>query len=142
MPLTDIKLRGIKPGEKPVKLSDGGQLYLLVNPNGSKLWRMDYQFEGKRKTLSFGRYPTVTLAAARALRDRAKKALNFGFDPTNHENLDLTDHDSFELAANGWQHRKRTGHRNMPRKCSASSSAMCFQLSDRSLLTGSRRKKF
>uniref|UniRef100_UPI00404859E9 tyrosine-type recombinase/integrase n=1 Tax=Yoonia sp. TaxID=2212373 RepID=UPI00404859E9 len=102
MPLTDIKLRGIKPGEKPVKLSDGGQLYLLVNPNGSKLWRMDYQFEGKRKTLSFGRYPTVTLAAARALRDRAKKALNFGFDPTNHENLDLTDHDSFEAVGREW----------------------------------------
>ena len=74
MALVDTALRGLKPENKPKKYSDGGGLFLLVNPNGSKLWRLAYRFDGKQKTLAFGAYPKVTLADARALRDRAKKA--------------------------------------------------------------------
>lgn len=102
MPLSDTKLRGVKPGAKPQKLSDGGQLYLLVNPSGSKLWRMDYAFAGKRKTLSFGAYPKVKLADARLLRDRAKKALVAGLDPSKHRDIGRTDHDTFEAVARTW----------------------------------------
>lgn len=102
MPLTDTQLRGIKPSEKPQKLSDGGQLYLLVNPSGSKLWRMDYAFQGKRKTLSFGAYPVIKLADARAMRDRAKKSLADGVDPSTHRTIQTSDHDSFEAVARLW----------------------------------------
>ncbi|UUV43197.1 tyrosine integrase [Rhodobacter phage RcCWillis] len=102
MPLSDTKLRGIKPVTKPTKMSDGGQLYLLVKPNGSKLWRMDYQFEGKRKTLSFGAYPEVSLSSARAMRDRAKKALAADLDPAKHDALDIGDHDTFEVIGREW----------------------------------------
>lgn len=56
-----------KPGEKPRKLSDGGGLYLLINPNGSKYWRYDYRHEGKRRTLALGVYPEVNLKDARVL---------------------------------------------------------------------------
>lgn len=102
MALTDAKLRGVKPGLKQKKLSDGGQLYLLVKPNGSKLWRMDYAFEGRRKTLSFGSYPETSLSNARALRDRAKKAISAGVDPSKHDYITSTDHDTFESVGREW----------------------------------------
>ena len=65
MALTDIKVKTAKPKEKPYKLSDGGGMYLLINTNGSKYWRMKYRFAGKEKMLSIGVYPDVTLADAR-----------------------------------------------------------------------------
>lgn len=102
MALVDTTLRGLKPQDKPKKYSDGGGLFLLVNPNGSKLWRLAYRFDGKQKTLAFGAYPTVSLADARALRDRAKKALADGIDPAKHTNIDKTDHDTFEAIGREW----------------------------------------
>jgi hypothetical protein len=54
--LTDTEIRKTKPQAKPFKLADGRGLYLLVNPGGGKLWRFDYRFDGKRKTLSMGAY--------------------------------------------------------------------------------------
>jgi hypothetical protein len=46
MPLTETAIKKAKPGPKPVKLSDGKGLYLLVNPVGSKLWRWKYRVLG------------------------------------------------------------------------------------------------
>ena len=43
------------------KLTDGNGMYLLVHKNGSKYWRMDYRFEGKRKTLALGVWPETAL---------------------------------------------------------------------------------
>lgn len=54
MPLTDFSIRNIKPTDRPQKLSDGGSLYLLVTPAGGKLWRLNYRYFGKQKTLSLG----------------------------------------------------------------------------------------
>lgn len=54
-----------KPQAKDYKLSDGGGLYLLVRPNGSKLWRLNYRYMEKGRTLAFGAWPDVTLADAR-----------------------------------------------------------------------------
>jgi hypothetical protein len=51
MKLKDITVRNVRPAAKPQKLSDGGGLHLLVQPNGGKLWRLAYRFEGKQKTL-------------------------------------------------------------------------------------------
>lgn len=70
-----------RPKEKPYKLSDGGGLYLLVNPNGSRYWRMKYRVSGKEKLLALGVYPEVTLADARAKRDEAKRGIAGGIDP-------------------------------------------------------------
>jgi integrase len=81
MPLTDTAVRNAKPLARPVKLSDGGGLHLLVTPGGSKLWRLAYRFGGKQKTLALGVYPSVTLADARSKRDTAKKMLAAGSDP-------------------------------------------------------------
>lgn len=81
MALTDAKVRSAKADERPVKLSDGGGLHLLVSTSGGRMWRMSYRFGGKQKTLALGRYPSVSLADARNRRDAAKRTLAAGLDP-------------------------------------------------------------
>ena len=82
MSLSDTAIRAIKPGGKPVKLFDGGGLYLEVAPSGGKWWRLKYRFEGKEKRISLGVYPTVGLKEARERREQAKKFLSQGMDPS------------------------------------------------------------
>ena len=81
MSLTDRAIRNAKGAGKPYKLPDGGSLYLLVQPNGARYWRMDFRFAGKSGTLAFGVYPVVSLADAREQRDGAKKQIAAGLDP-------------------------------------------------------------
>ena len=88
MPLKDITVRNTKPTARPRKLSDGGGLHLLVQPNGSKLWRLAYRFAGKQKTMALGVYPTVSLADARSQRDQAKKLLARSVDPSVQRKAD------------------------------------------------------
>lgn len=80
--LTDTAIRTLKPAARVVKKSDGGGLFLQVESNGSKLWRIAYRFHGKQKTLSGGAYPTITLADARKWRDTVKGQLARGEDPS------------------------------------------------------------
>ena len=75
MKLTDMACKTAKATEKQIKKFDGGGLYLLIKPNGSKLWRLKYRFLGKEKLLSIGQYPIISLAEARTARDSAKKLL-------------------------------------------------------------------
>ena len=56
MPLTDSQIRNAKPGEKPIKLTDGGGLYLEVRPTGAKLWRYRYRIAGKENVFAVGEY--------------------------------------------------------------------------------------
>ncbi|HKJ61473.1 MAG TPA: integrase arm-type DNA-binding domain-containing protein, partial [Hyphomicrobiales bacterium] len=81
MPLTDTSIRNARGKEKPYKLSDGGGLHLLVQPDGARYWRLAYRFAGKQKTLAIGVYDTVTLAKTRQTREEAKKLLADGVDP-------------------------------------------------------------
>ncbi|NDU79966.1 MAG: DUF4102 domain-containing protein [Ferrovum sp.] len=81
MPLTDVLIKNKKPELKPVKCSDGGGLFLLVNPNDSKYWRLKYRFAGKEKVLALGVYPDVTLREAREGRIAARKLLKDGRTP-------------------------------------------------------------
>jgi len=60
---------------KPFKLTDGGGLFLLVQPSGSKWWRYKYRFAGKRKLLAIGAYPDVSLKDARERHSEARKLL-------------------------------------------------------------------
>jgi integrase len=87
MPLSDIKIRNAKPKEKPYKLADGGGLFVLVKPTGSKLWQLKYRYLGKEKIFSAGPYPLVGAAEARAIRDNVKKLLANGTDPTQHRRV-------------------------------------------------------
>lgn len=86
MALTDTFVKQTKWGginKAGDKHSDGGGMHLLVKPTGGKLWRMDYRFAGKQKTLSIGAYPAVTLAKARKRRDDARELLADGKDPSD-----------------------------------------------------------
>ncbi|MEO1043632.1 MAG: integrase arm-type DNA-binding domain-containing protein [Pseudomonadota bacterium] len=82
MRLTDTKVRTTKPRQKPYKIADGGGLYLLVQPTGSKLWRLKYRVDGKEKKLAFGRYPEVSLKQARQRREDARELIACGTDPS------------------------------------------------------------
>ncbi|EGT5664460.1 tyrosine-type recombinase/integrase [Cronobacter turicensis] len=88
MALTDIKVRTAKPTDKQYKLTDGSGMHLLVHPNGSKYWRLQYRFDGKQKMLALGVYPEITLADARARRDEARKLLANGVDPGDKKKND------------------------------------------------------
>ena len=80
--LTELGLRKAKPSSKPKKLSDGGGLFLLLHPSGSKYWRMKYRIIGKEKLLAFGVWPEVSLTEARKKRNEAKQLLKSGKDPS------------------------------------------------------------
>jgi len=88
MALTLFAIQNAKPREKPYKLADGNGLHLLVNPNGSKLWRLRYRFGGKQNMLSLGAFPEVPLASARAKRDDARKLVAAGTDPSQQKKQD------------------------------------------------------
>lgn len=81
MKLTDTAIKKAKLEAKPYKMADGGGLFLLVQANGSKYWRLKYRYAGKEKLLALGVYPDVSLKDARARRDDARKLLANGSDP-------------------------------------------------------------
>ncbi|MBO9657779.1 MAG: tyrosine-type recombinase/integrase [Chitinophagaceae bacterium] len=85
MPLTDKAIKNAKPQTKPYKLPDGEGMYILVQPTGSKLWRMKYRFAGKENVLSIGKYPLVSLSEARDIRHEARKALKANVDPNRQK---------------------------------------------------------
>jgi integrase len=81
MKLSDAHCRNARSTGVPYKLADGHGLYLYVAANGSRLWRMDYAFDGKRKTLSLGAYPIVGLSEVRESHEAARRHLANGRDP-------------------------------------------------------------
>lgn len=85
MALTDVAVRNAKPGEKPVKLSDGEGMFLLVTPAGGKLWRLKYRVGGREKLLAMGAYPEVSLAEARNRRRDARELIASGKDPSREK---------------------------------------------------------
>ncbi|QJD31191.1 tyrosine-type recombinase/integrase [Methylococcus geothermalis] len=108
MPLTDAVIRNAKPrGDKNSRLSDEKGLYLLIVPSGGKWWRLDYRFDGKRKTLSMGTYPEVSLKDARERRDQARRQIAQGVDPgESRKAMKAAQADrsanSFEVVAREW----------------------------------------
>lgn len=105
--LNDLQVRSAKSKEKDYKLGDSSGLYLFVTKSGGKLWRLKFRVDGKEKTLSFGKYPEISLAQARELRDQARKTHAQGIDPSllkkhaklkSSTNADLT----FQKVAEDW----------------------------------------
>lgn len=80
-PLTDNQIKNAKPKERDYKLNDGLGLYVLVTRTGGKLWRLNYRFHQKNKTLALGKYPALSLAKARSKREEARQNIADGIDP-------------------------------------------------------------
>jgi len=105
--LTDMSIKKAKPEAKPYKMTDGAGLYLLVEPKGSKYWRMAYRYAGKQKTLSIGVYPDVSLADARVRCHEARKLLANNVDPSaakqaQKEATFIQTDNNFEVIAREW----------------------------------------
>jgi integrase len=105
--LTDMSIKKAKPEAKPYKMTDGAGLYLLVEPKGSKYWRMAYRFAGKQKTLAIGVYPDVSLADARVRCHEARKLLANNVDPSaakqaQKEATFIQTDNNFEVIAREW----------------------------------------
>ncbi|MGJ8604408.1 MAG: tyrosine-type recombinase/integrase [Marivita sp.] len=82
MPLSDIQVRNLKPRERAYKVADFEGLFVLVKPNGSKLWQMKYRLFGKERLFSIGVYPDVSLAQARKAKEAARAMVAAEVDPS------------------------------------------------------------
>ena len=118
--LTELAVKSAKPSEKVRKLTDGGGMYLLVHPNGSKYWRMDTRIDSKQKTLSFGVWPEVSLSEARERRDEARRKIKDDINPIEEkreqrrikvvqvqeqERIEQEQATTFEVVAHEWMRR-------------------------------------
>ncbi|MFT3761519.1 MAG: integrase arm-type DNA-binding domain-containing protein [Pseudoxanthomonas sp.] len=79
--LTDTKLRHLKPKAVVYRVADTNGLCIEVRPSGSKLWRYRYRHAGKASMAALGEYPLMTLAEARAERDRLRALVKGGANP-------------------------------------------------------------
>ncbi|RAK01656.1 integrase [Aliidiomarina maris] len=114
MPLTATQINLAKPSDKPYKLYDSHGMFLQVSMSGRKYWRMKYRFAGKEKLLAIGVYPEVSLKDARLTRERARKLLIDGIDPSHEKQSkrrisELAAENSFEAVANEYMKVKLEG---------------------------------
>lgn len=116
--LTDVALRALKPESKPYKRSDGGGLFIFVQPGGSKYWGLACRVHGKQKFLSGGSYPAVALREARDWREAIKAQIVLGMEPTARpkargegttKGLTQASSDSFEAVAREWYETRLLG---------------------------------
>lgn len=132
VPLTDSQIRNTKPGSKPIKITDGGGLYLEVRPSGAKLWRYRYRIAGKENVFAAGEYfqaPSgetkkqaearrtagrLTLAEARIEREEWRGLVKQGIHPAHQRQAArLATHaenaNTFEAVAREWIAKKESG---------------------------------
>lgn len=108
MPLSDVRLRGLKTTGKPYTVSDGGGLRIHVTKAGGKYWRLAYRYGGKQTEISIGQYPKMSLGEARQARENAKDMLAGGRNPANASLVGAVADEggkTFESVANEWWKR-------------------------------------
>lgn len=114
-PLTNTEVKQAKPKEKEFNLVDGEGLALRVKPNGSKLWVFNYfrPYTKVRTSLSFGSYPTISLAEARTKRTTARELLAKDIDPKEHRDEsnrlnDIAHNNTLQHIAQKWLDVKKS----------------------------------
>ena len=111
--LTIKAVDSAKPKDKPYKLPDFESLYLYITPSGTKSWRYDYQFNGKRKTLTIGKYPYISLSEARNEKELARQLLAHGKDPSFERKksallANVESDNTFKSIASEWHSSKKS----------------------------------
>ncbi len=115
MPLTELAIKHAKPSTKKYTLSDGGSLYLMITPSGNKLWKWRYLFNGKNQTYAIGKYPAISLAKARELRNAARALVEEGKHPTREKKANklrnaLDGENTLKRVSIDWLDNKKQGH--------------------------------
>ncbi len=115
--LTDARIRNAKRAESAYKLSDGGGLFLSVNPTGAKCWRYRYRIGGRENLFAIGEYPAFTLQQARAARDDARELVRSGIHPSAQRRAQKLvtakqAADTFEALAKEWIDENKKGWSN------------------------------
>ena len=114
MPLNALQIRSFQPETTPYKKTDERGLYLEIFPNGSKLWRLKYNFAGKQKRIALGAWPEVSLQAARLERDELRLRIAKGEDPAltrkkNKATAKISAANTFESVAREYIENKMVG---------------------------------
>jgi len=121
--LSAVDPKNAKPKAKLYKLSDGGGLYLLINPNGTKYWRLKYRHGGKEKTLALGVYPDTSLSKARQDARSAWEQIADRIDPMAVRKLQKQEArtlNTFHAVAEEWTKKPKAGGvQAMPKKYGA-----------------------
>lgn len=112
--LTDKAIRALRPSGKPRKVADSLGLYLLIQPNGSRLWRFKYRYAGREKLAAIGAYPQIGLAEARERRGELRRMLSNGIDPAAHRKATrvaraTATENSVEVVAREWFQKMSSG---------------------------------
>ena len=108
MALTAFRIKSLKPARRPYKERDEKGLYLHILPTGTRIWRMDYRFAGKRRTLTIGPVDLIPLSEARERRDTARKHLLDGTDPA--EVKARTKGQETDIPENAFRHMAKAWH--------------------------------
>lgn len=111
MPLSDTRIKALKPRDKKYKVADERGLNLLVPPKGSKRWVLAFRLNDKQCEMALGTYPATSLKKARQLREEAKALIESGEDPRAVKKaakaaLIESSQNTFQSVALGW-YRKR-----------------------------------
>ena len=85
--LTELELKKAEVKDKDYNLSDGDGLYFIVRKNGSKFFRLDFRYGGKRLSMSLGTYPKISLKEARDKKDECKKLLSENINPISEKRV-------------------------------------------------------
>jgi len=131
MALTDPKIKQAQPKEKPYRISDAKGLYVEIQPNGSKYWRLKYRIAGKEKRLALGVYPKVTLKQARKACDLAKDQLEKGIDPSQAKKARKVE--QAQAQVNNLEAIAREWHKQQAQKWSESYSVKVMRAMERDL---------
>ena len=108
MSLTEVAIRAARAAQRPYKVSDEKGLYLLVKPNGARLWRYKYRYAGIEKLFAIGRYPDVSLREARDRRDDARKLVANHVDPSLRKRIEREGRgNTFAAVGEEWLETKR-----------------------------------
>jgi len=123
MALTEMQIKNLKAKDKPYRAHDTEGLYLQISPSGGKLWRLKYRLGEKKwgkmdgkaeNVVSLGKYPAVSLAQARKLRDEARALVEAGRHPTEEKKAkrlrnSADGKNTFEAVTRLWMDTKQKG---------------------------------
>ncbi|MBS3936392.1 MAG: tyrosine-type recombinase/integrase [Sulfuritalea sp.] len=98
--LSDVQLRNWIKAGKPVAVADGDGLTFTLSAKGTAAWTLRYRTAGKRKELTLGRYPDISLTKAREIAAEKRVDVQQGIDPAAEKRK------AEHAAANAWTFRK------------------------------------